>query len=63
MSFISNIKNCENNIIQSTCSGAPSVGHAEGDQTATVGEVGTDLASRAYSIMSEGIPRKFLTTK
>ena len=60
MPFISNIKNCKNNIIQWTCNGAPSVGHAEGDQTAAVGEVGADLT---YPIMSKRIPHEFLTTK
>ena len=63
MSFISNIKNCENNVIQSTCNGAPSAGHVEGDQTATVGELGNDLASQAYPIISEVNIRKLLTTK
>ena len=64
MSFISNIKNCENNVIQSTCNGAPFAGHLEGVQTATVGELGTDLASQAYyPIMSEVNTRKLLTTK
>ena len=63
MSFISNIKSCENNVIQSTCNRAPSVGDAEGDQTATVGELGTDLAFRAYPIMSEVNTRKLLATK
>ena len=63
MSFISNIKNCENNVIQSTCNGAPSAGHVEGDQTATVGELGNDLASQAYPIISEVNTRKLLTTK
>ena len=53
MSFISNINNCENNVIQATCNGAPSAGHVEGDQTATVGELGKDLASQAYPIISE----------
>ena len=63
MSFISNINNCENNVIQSTCNGAPSAGHVEGDQTATVGELGNDLASQAYPIISEVNTRKLLTTK
>ena len=63
MPFISNIKRCENNVIQTTCNGAPSVEHVEGDQRATVGEIGTDLASQAYPIMSEVIPCIFLTTK
>ena len=63
MSFISTIKNCENNEIQSTCNGAPSAGHVEGDQTATVGELGTNLASQAYPIISEVNTRKLLTTK
>ena len=63
MSLISNVKNCKNNVIQSNCNGAPSVGHAEGDQPATVGEIGTDLASQTYLIMSEVIPRQFFTTK
>ena len=47
MSFISITKNCENNVIQSTCNGATSAEHVEGDQTATVGDLGTDLASQA----------------
>ena len=63
MSFISNVKNCENNVIQSTCNGAPSAGQVEGYQTATVGELGTDLASQAYPIMSEVNTRKLSTTK
>ena len=63
MSFISNVMNCENNVIQSTCTGAPSAGHVEGDQTARVGELGTDLASQAYPIISEVNTRKLLTTK
>ena len=63
MSFISNIKNCGNNVIQSTSNGAPSAGHVEGDQTATVGELGTNLASQAYPIISEVNTRKLLTTK
>ena len=63
MSFISNVKNCENNVIQSTCNEAPSAGHVEGDQTATVGELGTTLASQAYPIMSEVNTRRFFTTK
>ena len=63
MSFISNIKNCENNVIQSKCNGAPSAGHVEGDQTATVGKLGNDLASQAYPIISEVNTRKLLTTK
>ena len=63
MSFISNIKNCENNVNQSTCNGAPLAGHVEGDQTATVGELGNDLASQPYPIISEVNTRKLLTTK
>ena len=63
MSFISNITNCGNNVIQSTSNGAPSAGHVEGDQTGTVGELGTDLASQAYPIISEVNTRKLLTIK
>ena len=63
MSLISNVKNCEINVIQSTCNGAPSAGHVEGYQTLTVGELGTDIESQAYPIMSEMISRKFLATK
>ena len=63
MSFIFNVKNCKNNAIQSTCNGALSVGHAEGDQTAAVWEIGTDVASQTYPIMSEVNTRKLLTTK
>ena len=63
MSFVSNVKSCENNVIQSTCNGAPSAEHVEGDQTATVGELGTDLASQCYTIMSEVNTCKLLTTK
>ena len=39
MSLILNVKNCKNNGIQLTCNGAPSVGHAEGDQTVTGGAI------------------------
>ena len=63
MSFTSNAKNGQNTVIQSTSNGAPSAGHVEGDQTATFGKLGTDLASQAYSRISKVIPRKFLTTK
>ena len=63
MSFISNVKNGENNVIQSTCNGAPSAGHVEGDQTATVGELGNDLASQAYPIISEVNTRKLFNDK
>ena len=35
----------------------------EGDQTATVGELGNDFASQAYPIITEVNTRKLLTTK
>ena len=63
MPFISNAKNCGNNVIQLTCNGAPSAGHVKGDQSATFRKLGADLASQAYPTMSEVITRKLLTTK
>ena len=63
MSFISNVKICQNNAIQLTCNEALSARHVEGDQTATVGDLGTDLRSQSYPIKSEVNIRKLLTTK
>ena len=63
MSLISNVENCKNNVIQSTCNGAPSVVQAEDGHTATVGKISTDLESQTYQIMSEVNTRKLLTTK
>ena len=63
MYFTSNSKNCKNNVIQLACNGALSVEHAEGDQTATVGEISTDLASQIYPIVSMVNTLKLLTPK